>query len=255
MRPVWATASAAVFLLSEMGSYFEGEVVGGAWADLRTWILGPFEQGDGATENKNIPIASLQISSSSASKPSTPIKPSQSYRDRPHDPESLSAAHRTFLSTLQSALLLTDQPFTHLLRTLLVQIDALVALLHRLQNIQSSLDLEEDEGIVVDAMMNYEKELSDVVVEVDRARKRVDSGLKGIVNRLREIDGARGSDDLVGGSGGGRKGSNEGWGEADGRGIGDEEYEGWKGGGGVERLLMRLDVHYGDVDGQDDDDD
>jgi hypothetical protein len=253
MRAVWATASAAVFLLSEMGSYFEGEVVGGAWADLRTWILGPSEKDD-ETENLEMSVSSLTATTPAADQPLIPIISIPKHQNRPHDPESLSQAHRTFLSHLQSSLLLTDSPFTHLLRTLLTQIDALVALLHRLQNIQSSLDLEEDDGVVVDAMMNYEKELLDVITELDRARKRVDSGLKAIVERLREIDGARGEEDLVGG----RKGNRNGWGEEErggNGGFGGEAYEGWKGGGGVERLLMRLDVHYGDVGDDKDGDD
>jgi hypothetical protein len=253
MRAVWATASAAVFLLSEMGSYFEGEVVGGAWADLRTWILGPSEQIDKA-EKMEKSLSSLSVSAPTTDHKPIPAESTTDQQTRPHDPESLSQAHRIFLSQLQSSLLLTDKPFTHLLRTLLTQIDALVALLHRLQTIQSSLDLEEDDGVIVDAMVNYEKELLDVVAELDRARKRVDSGLKGIVERLREIDGATGEEDLVGGV----KGNREGWGDekrGGNSGFGGEEYEGWKGGGGVERLLMRLDVHYGDVGDEADDDD
>jgi hypothetical protein len=242
MRPVWATASAAVFLLSEMGSYFEGEIVGGSWDSLRLWMLGPSSTSNEENVDVNGAIAELNISTSSATHQP---KSNPQQQSRPHDPESLSSAHRTYLTNLQSSLLLTDVPFTQSLRTLLTQIDSLVALLHRLQTIQSSLDLEEDEGVIADAMINYDKELIDVVGEIDRARKRVDGGLKAIVGRLREIDGAGGEEQLIGG-----KGNGERWGD---EGKGGEEYEGWKGGGGVERLLMRLDVHYGDVQQEDED--
>ncbi|KAF2427774.1 hypothetical protein EJ08DRAFT_331749 [Tothia fuscella] len=213
MRGTWATCSAAVFLLGEMGNYFEGEVVGGAWGDLREWIspvMANVEEDDGDGDENT----------ATANKP------------RHHDPETLSSAHRTFLSTLTHTLLLTDLKFTKVLRELLQHIDGLVSLLHRLQSTQSNMDLEEDEGIVDVLSNSSAEEYDSITKELGRARSRVDSGLKSVVARLRELDGSEervhvGSESL-GGDGG----------------EGGEGYRGWRG-GGVERLLMRLDVHYG----------
>jgi hypothetical protein len=123
------------------------------------------------------------------------------------------------------ALLLTDIPFTTSLRQLLQHIDALVALLHSLQHIQSNLDLEEDEG-VVDALRDYRAEEENIKREVDRARKRVDAALKGVVGRLREMEGGN----IVGG------GSSTG---AAGAGAKEGSYQSLRG-AGVERLLMKL---------------
>ncbi|GME21970.1 Spc97/Spc98 family protein [Neofusicoccum parvum] len=90
-----------------------------------------------------------------------------------------------------------------------------------LSSLQQNLDLERDEG-VVDALANYEQEEKDVLLELDRARKRVDSDLRSLVGRLRELDKERVGTGLFG----------------DGETIGG--FEPWKG-GGVDRLLMKLD--------------
>ncbi|KKY16315.1 putative spc97 spc98 family protein [Diplodia seriata] len=142
-------------------------------------------------------------------------------RRTPHDPEVLASAHRLFLRSLSYSLLLTDMPYTHALRSFLTHVDELIAFIDRLRTIQRNLDLERDEG-VVDAFANYEQEEKDVLLELDRARKRVDSDLRSLVARLRELDKERVGTGLFG----------------DGESIGG--FEPWKG-GGVDRLLMKLD--------------
>ncbi|KAK5240298.1 hypothetical protein LTR16_010840, partial [Cryomyces antarcticus] len=104
-----------------------------------------------------------------------------------HDPEVLAAAHRRFLAALSHAVLLTDLPYTKTLRVFLAHTDQLVAYITRLQTIQQNRDLEEDDG-VVDALADYSKEAKDITLELDRSRKRVDSGMKDLVKRLRELD-------------------------------------------------------------------
>lgn len=258
MRKVWATCGAALFLLAEMEAYFEGEIVAGAWAHLRRWMLG------GSSTNTSSP----QSSSRSGKPPSTThtntsnsggnaaagspptaslanLNLSHSIRqhhpDRdppsppPHDPESLARAHRAHLRTLASALLLTDSAVARALKELLAHADALAALAARLQALQSRLDLEEDAGIEEDeaARGRVEAEEAEVRRELDRARKRVDAALRAVVGRLRAI-----------GESGGAGGDLVGAGVAGGGDEVEVEEEGgfrpWRP-PGVDRLLMKLD--------------
>ncbi|KAK8249716.1 Spc98 family protein [Phyllosticta capitalensis] len=222
MRKVWATCGAAVFLLSEFGAYFEGEIVQESWKHFRQWIVGGNSEQSQSREGELSP------------------KPSKHISRVPHDPEILAKAHRLFLSCLSHSILLTDVPYTHALRSLLTHIDELIAFLSRLRVIQANLDLETDSG-VVDALANYEDEERDVLLELDRSRKRVDADLRGLVARLRELDKER-----VGWGTFGSVGSVE---TMDGSGA----FEPWRG-GGVDRLLMKLDFGSG-VEGQEEDDD
>jgi hypothetical protein len=226
MRVVWATCSAAVFLLGEMGGYFEGEVAGEAWEHLHGWIT---------QEEKRPSSGHQQTSASSPSGLATSIqglslnisyqsKDQTLKRKQPHDPQSLTLSHISFLTSLTRALLLTDLPFCTALRSLLQSIDTLVAHLHRLQSIQESRDLEEDEGVMGDVMVNLETEEKQCWREIIRGVNKVDGGCKGVVGRLRELD-----------QEGGGRGGDEGKG-----GYGEEgAFVPWRG-GGVERLLMRL---------------
>ncbi|KAK8228638.1 gamma-tubulin complex component protein [Phyllosticta paracitricarpa] len=217
MRKVWATCGAAVFLLSEFGAYFEGEIVQESWKHFRQWI----------TRNRS---NSAHHSQPAEQEPSVP-----------HDPEVLAKAHRLFLSCLSHSILLTDIPYTHALRSLLTHVDALIAFLHRLRVIQANLDLEADAGVIDDALANHAADERDVLLELDRSRKRVDADLRGLVARLRELDRER-----VGWGTFGNVGSVE---AVDGS---SAAFEPWRG-GGVDRLLMKLDFGTG-VEGQDEDD-
>jgi gamma-tubulin complex component len=163
MRRVWATCSASIYLLNELGEYFEGQVIPELWNNLLDWIKQPPKRSEGAS----IP------------------DPAGTENSEAHDPASLSKAHKAFLQTLTTALLLHDTIFTAALRDFLRSADDLVAQILRLQTIQRNLDLEEDEGIF-DALSNYKTDLEDCWAELDRARKRVDSGCRAVVERLRD---------------------------------------------------------------------
>lgn len=189
MRKVWATCSAAVFLLSETTAYFEGAVIKGSWDHFFAWVVG----GTGTTA---------------------------------HDPETLSSAHRLFFSSLSYALLLTDVKYTKTVRTLLSNVDHLVGHFTHLQQIQRSLDLDAESGIVSKYAVEEEQSIA---LELDRARKRVDSGMKDVVGRLRQLDSERLGDGMFRGLKIAADGGDEG-----------RTFEAWRG-GGVERLLMKLD--------------
>ncbi|TKA79344.1 hypothetical protein B0A49_01701 [Cryomyces minteri] len=231
MRKVWATCGAAVFLLSETAGYLEGEVVQESWKHFHTWIVGPRRSSE-----VNRPEASM-LSDEEADEGIWASTRDPSIRKRlpkpgelrtpseraSHDLEVLAAAHRRFLAALSHAVLLTDLPYTKALRIFIAHTDQLVAYITRLQTVQQNRDLEEDDG-VVDALADYSKEEKDITLELDRSRKRVDSGMRDLVKRLRELDVERiGAERFVDGA------------------AGEEgAYVPWRV-GGVERLLMKLD--------------
>ncbi|KAK7514688.1 Spc98 family protein [Phyllosticta citriasiana] len=253
MRKVWATCGAAVFLLSEFGAYFEGEIVQESWKHFRQWIVGgDTEQSSRLGDSEGLAARQLNTSirneantfgNQTRNRPNSAhhSQPAEQKPSVPHDPEVLAKAHRLFLSCLSHSILLTDIPYTHALRSLLTHVDALIAFLYRLRVIQANLDLEADAGVIDDALANHAADERDVLIELDRSRKRVDADLRGLVARLRELDRER-----VGWGTFGNVGSVE---AVDGS---SAAFEPWRG-GGVDRLLMKLDFGTG-VEGQDEDD-
>lgn len=239
MRKVWATCGAAIFLLSESGAYFEGEVVQESWKHFREWIIRPEQRPSSPGRPQSSASAVMPNRITELSPPDSPsvgFRRSITDSERsPHDPESLASAHRRFLDSITYSLLLTDFSFTRSLREFFTHVDELVAFVTRLQIIQQNLDLEEDG--VVDDLANYAQEEKEVELELDRARKRVDSDLKSLVARLREIDAER-----VGSGPYPRQST-----------LRSDGYEPWRV-GGVDRLLMKLDWGSG-ADDEDEDGD
>jgi hypothetical protein len=178
MRTVWATCAAAVFFLAESEAYFQGDVVQESFHHFLTWI-----NGAGDTASRDGFSAIMHPSSTSKYRNSTP----EIQTPKQHDPEALAFAHRQFLSSISYSLLLTDTSFTKALRSFCTHVDELVAYITRLTNIQQNLDLEDDEG-VEDFSQNHKKEEREVGLELDRGRRRLDSDLKGLIERLRELD-------------------------------------------------------------------
>ncbi|KAF1846779.1 uncharacterized protein K460DRAFT_367526 [Cucurbitaria berberidis CBS 394.84] len=181
MRKVWATCAATIFFLAESEAYFHGGVVQQLFSHFISWVTMPQD------------LVPIGTQSAPATQPPTPgfrRTTVESHIQRQHDPEALALAHRRFLSSVAYSLLLTDVAFTKTLRTLCNHVDELVAYITRLTSIQQNLDLEEDDG-VEDYAQNYTKEEAEVSLELDRARRRLDSDLKALVERLREIDSER----------------------------------------------------------------
>lgn len=213
MRRVWATCAAAIFFLAESEAYFQGAVVQESFQHFLSWVIGP--QDVPSIEGQ---LASLNVRSI-LDRSTTKTERQQ------HDPEAVATAHRRFLSSVAYYLLLTDTAFTKALRLMCTHVDELVAYVTRLTNIQESLDLEEDDG-VEDYAQNYKKEEKRVKLEMDRSRKRLDSDLKTLVERLREIDSER-----IGSSAPGL---------LSGAAVEEGDFEPLRV-GGIDRLLMKLD--------------
>lgn len=210
-RKIWATCSAAMCLLSETSAYLEGEIIKCSWDQFDAWL--------------HEPNPSAEDSSTASAETNTPEKPTH------RDPETLAAGHRAFLAALTYALFLTDVPYTKELRSLLGNVDQLIALFVRLLEIQAKIDLEQEAGLATDHVEDDERKIA---LEIDRARKRVDSDLRSVIGRLRQLDqeriGAVRYLDLAGVETGG--------------------FEPWKG-GGVDRLLMKLEFGRVKEDGYD----
>ncbi|KAJ5458059.1 Spc97/Spc98 [Penicillium sp. IBT 31633x] len=198
MRSIWATGSGCLFMLSEIGNFFQGDVVNESWQHLRQWIEGC------SSSTASVPGSRPSTASSSQphgiSKGESPdrlhirkssefVQSGQQTMGR-HDPEALTVAHRRHLSSLVQSLFLTELPFTHTLRVLLTNIDRFVALVIRLETIQRNIDLETDEG-VEDDLVDYAQEEREVWEELRATRTDVETGLKNLVGNLRDIDDRR----------------------------------------------------------------
>ncbi|KAJ5952643.1 Spc97/Spc98 [Penicillium vulpinum] len=202
MRHIWATGSACLFMLSEIGGFFQGDVVNASWQHLRQWIEGCSSSTTSAAPGSRPGTASSSKSHQSSKTVSPgrmPIgvssKSGQQTMGR-HDPEALTVAHRRHLSSLVQSLFLTELPFTNALRGLLTNIDRFVALVVRLEIIQRNMDLETDEG-VEDALVDYAHEEGEVWEELRATRNDVETGIKNLVGNLRDIDDRRSREGLA----------------------------------------------------------
>lgn len=202
-RKVWATCSAAIFLLSETAAFFEGEIIKGSCDHFQEWV---------------------QAAPSTVSMDGGETKTGNESQQKPmqRDPETLATGHRIFLASLTYALLLTDHAYTAELRSLLGNVDNLIAFFIRLLDLQHKVDLEAD--TTGESSFTAEEERN-AALDLDRSRKKVDSAMKSVVNRLRQLDQERiGSERYLN-----LRAS-----------AGEEgDFEVWKG-GGVDRLLMKL---------------
>jgi hypothetical protein len=201
MRSSWTTASAAIFFLAETEAYLQTEIVAGLWEGFHEWLTAndpkhgrsraptptklQDDSGDvneGEEDEDDIWLSSEK--DKAADQNETPKSPDST---PPQDPQTLSTAHRLYLRTLIHRLLLTQPTFTQPLYNLLIHIDHLVAHLHRLHAIYTSIDLETDAG-VVDAFVDLESEERDVKRRLHDIESRVRSGIEDVVAALRALE-------------------------------------------------------------------
>lgn len=196
MRSAWTTCSAAIYFLAETEAYLQTEVVAGLWDGFQRWLTtGNDERRPESTRPSRRPSPTPEVDEEDedmwlAEGIRSPLRSSQMSSppaDQPHDPQTLAAAHRLYLSTLVRCLLLTQQPFTDLLYDFLVYIDHMVALVHRLHDIWTSVDLETDVG-VVDAFIDLDREERDVNREIANVEAKVKKGVEGVITVLRNLE-------------------------------------------------------------------
>jgi hypothetical protein len=180
LRSIWATSSAALFLLGETEAYFHGEIVKGNWRGFQRWLTGLPSRPASAVSGQHHEDPWAVAGMLSTSMVKSPIQPN-------HDPQTLSDAHKRYLDSLTQDLLLTKESFTNALYHLLQQIDHLVALVHRIYSIWQSLDLEADEG-VVDAFSDFHEEEKDVEEQLVTITGRVKVAIESLIQSLQDID-------------------------------------------------------------------
>lgn len=189
MRPVWASGSACLFVLSEVGGFFQGDVVNESWQHLQHWIQG---HSSAPSAPNSRPGTSSSLKAQFDSPKNDSLGSGRETMGR-HDPEALTVAHRRHLSSLIHSLLLAEVPFARTLRGLLTNVDRFAALVIRLETIQRNMDLEADEG-VEDALFDYASEEREVWEELCATRNDVDVSIQNLVTSLRDIDDSRSGD-------------------------------------------------------------
>ena len=236
MRGTWSTSSAAIFFLGETEAYLQVEVVEGLWSHFHNWLTGS----RGSQPDKpSRPASSWEtLPRDTAASHEDEIPPSTTHPN--HDPQTLSTAHRQYLSALTRRLLLTQETFTTPLHDLLLHIDQLIALVHRLHGVWVAADLEADEG-VVDAFSNLDAEERDVRAQLRGVERRVKFGVENVISALQRLsldaDFAAEMEGDEGSSAEGELGDELG-GDENGEGVG--KYRPYRV-GGIDRLLMKLD--------------
>ncbi|KAH6677929.1 Spc97/Spc98 family protein [Plectosphaerella plurivora] len=235
MRSAWVTASAAIFFLAETEAYLQTEVVAGLWDGFDEWLTAdklvdpmaahtdaPSEdQDDDDDDDIWLAETTSKVDLSAAEPPPN----TDTYE---HDPQTLSVAHVRYLHALSHRLLLTDTGYTEALLALLIDIDHLVAHVHRLHGIWSSMDLEADAG-VMDAYVDLGDEEASVRAALREVEGKVKTGVEEVIGALRAIEADTGFA--------------EGVPAGDGEGAAMPEAGEYvpRRVGGVERLLMKLD--------------
>ncbi|CAM1503084.1 Fc.00g078600.m01.CDS01 [Cosmosporella sp. VM-42] len=196
MRSSWTTASATIFFLAETEAYLQTEIVAGLWEGFHEWLTrhenqepqsdttAPQPTDDDEDNDEDEEEEDLWLQDTKSTPESTPKKHNSK---PPHDPQTLSTAHRLYLRTLVHRLLLTQPTFTTPLYTLLIHIDHLATHIHRLHSIYTSLDLETDAG-VIDAFVDLEAEERDVTQLLRAVENKVRSGIEDVVAALRALE-------------------------------------------------------------------
>ncbi|KAI0184366.1 Spc97/Spc98 family protein [Xylaria flabelliformis] len=185
MRSTWSTSSAAIFFLGETEAYLQVEVVEGLWSHFHDWLTGKGEPARGEHSRPQTSQGPLSRNNNTNNNAGPELHTTKDTQPN-HDPQTLSTAHRQYLSALTRRLLLTQPTFSTPLYELLIQIDHLVALVHRLHAVWISADLEADEG-VVDAFSNLDAEERDVRTQLRGIERRVKFGIEEVIAALRSL--------------------------------------------------------------------
>ncbi|KAL8897569.1 MAG: hypothetical protein Q9207_007150 [Kuettlingeria erythrocarpa] len=192
MRPVWATVASAAFLLAELGTYFQGEVIRSSWEDFQGW-LNPAAAALSRPQSQEGMQMAEGLRASSKTRPTlsegtvyfgTVIEVEGPLRD----PERLMMAHQRFLGCLCQSLLLDRSSFTDRLRAFMTDVDHLCALMGRLHTVQQSVDVEKDLQLTTEGPSNSEIEESRLLDDLASARGKIEEGLNSLVELLRGVD-------------------------------------------------------------------
>ncbi|KIW21239.1 hypothetical protein PV08_01819 [Exophiala spinifera] len=184
-RRHWTCASSALFMVNELESYLQGEVIQSSWVQFQSWLGGDDRLASASTRSSRPTTAS---STGQSRLTDNTFGASYSHaKSSPSDPRVLAAAHRAYLQALKSALFFDNETFIDALKTFLGQIDHFIALFSRLQEVWDGLDLQEDDG-VVDDLSNYVQDEQEVLAEMDRTSTAINACIAGLIDKVREVE-------------------------------------------------------------------
>jgi hypothetical protein len=196
-------ANKALYVLNELGAYFQGEVVHGNWEHFRTWIEQEGNRRPGSARSLKLTSRPGTASSTGAKSmktsqlsTSTVSRNGINTTSARHDPVALAQAHRVYLRHLSDTLLLGRRDLVEALRHVLITVDHFIALFSRLQSAWQGLDLQEDEG-VVDVLSDFAKEEREVLEEMSRSGKLLEEGLGALVANIGMVEHDREKDDVT----------------------------------------------------------
>ncbi|KAL9137401.1 MAG: hypothetical protein Q9175_001386 [Cornicularia normoerica] len=226
LRPIWATIASAAFFLTELGEFFQGEVVKSSWSTFHRWLV------PNLTQELRSVKDNVMSSVGTNQRPDSPRPASsQSILElamKPlQDPETLTQAHKSYLVSLEKALLLHDPAFTLALRRLMTSIDHMSALMQRLNTVQQSIDSDTQNEVSI-ATNHFAAEEKKLVVDLKASHSKVASGVQALIEALRAIDSA--------------KSAERGY-QVDQMVMQHDRFVPWTG-GGIDRLLLKLDYGY-----------
>lgn len=213
MRVYWAVATKTHFVISELGGYFQSDIVGGHWQHFLSWLVSLRGDNDIApaimSRLDTSTLAGTKLSRLDTGRTTEQFKNSQSTVAssalRPSvlnqlptqsDPATLAKAHQRYLSALRSSLLLNVSGFTEKLLDMLRLVDHFVALFARLEATQRNLDLEAYDG-VVDALANHNRDEHEILQEMERSRRSIEDQLDKLINELRNSVGQDNAEDAL----------------------------------------------------------
>lgn len=186
LRPIWATIASAAFFLAELGELFQGEFVKSSWSTFHRWLVSDMTLRS-VNDNFMSSIGTSQRPDSlrPTSSPSFPEPTMKSFQD----PETLTQAHNRYLASLEKALLLHEPTFTTALRRFMTSIDHMSALMQRLDIVQQSIDSDNQNQVSI-AINHMTSEENRLVVDLKASRSTIASGVHTLIEVLRTIDSA-----------------------------------------------------------------
>ncbi|MCJ1413470.1 hypothetical protein MMC19_007575 [Ptychographa xylographoides] len=213
LRSTWAMIGSTSFFLAELGEYFQGEVVKCSSAEFFEWLR---PSNTAVRPDSHISGDHADPSSSSNEGATRTLHSATT----PRDPETLTIAHRAYISSLAHSLLLDDILYTKMLKALMTRIDHVKALVVRLCAVQE-MTISGDS----DSLGRYGREENELMTSLSEVRISISSDVKDLVKRLHDIDLERPSGRL----------------QPTIPRLAEVGFTPWNG-GGLYRLLMKLDI-------------
>lgn len=229
MRTHWACASRALFLLTETGSYFHGEVIQKSWEHLHNWldVNDTSRPGSSGFSSRPTTASSKQLPTDMSGFSSEHLRQSLA-RSRRQDPRTIARAHHKYVEALYHALLINNTSYISILQEFLTTIDHFVALFQRLRIVWEGLDLQQDEGIM-DAFSDHVREEEELLTEMRRTNNKLTFQTHELVAAIHDAERQRDVSDMARGV------ASMGFAAST-----DDDFEPWRA-KTLDRLLMKLD--------------